>query len=54
MAWTTTIAIGAIFGILIAYPDWNQEKDLYIMFVPWQAMVAASIGAALSYGRSTN
>ena len=54
IAWIMTIAIGAIFGILIALPDWNVEENLYILFVPWQAMVAASIGAALHIGRAGN
>lgn len=45
-AWSLIVAIGALFGLLL-YPaaHWNA---MVLLFVPWQAAVAASITPALT------
>jgi len=45
-AWSLIVAIGALFGLLL-YPaaHWNA---MVLVFVPWQAAVAASIAPALT------
>ncbi|MBC8020150.1 MAG: hypothetical protein H7X78_02925 [Methyloceanibacter sp.] len=45
-AWSLIVAIGALFGLLL-YPaaHWNA---MVLLFVPWQAAVAASIAPALT------
>jgi len=46
-AWLSTISIGAILGLLVIYATTGGDEYLLILFVPWQGLVAASIGYAL-------
>ncbi len=42
-----TIVAGAIAGLLVVFPLEHQRDSWIILFVPWQALVAAAIGYAL-------
>ncbi len=43
-----TIVVGAIAGLLVIYPLEYQTDAWIVLFVPWQALVAAAIGYALN------
>lgn len=47
-AWLSTIAVGAILGLLVIFAIKGDDEYLLILFVPWQGLVAACIGTALS------
>ena len=53
-AWLLTITVGAIAGLLIIFPAEYIQDKWFILFVPWQCLVAASIGHALANGPSTD
>jgi hypothetical protein len=42
-----TIAVGAICGLLVIYPLDHHQDSWIVLFVPWQALVAAVIGYGL-------
>ena len=43
-----TIAAGAVAGLLVNYPLKESSNIWFILFIPWQALVAACIGYALT------
>ncbi len=53
-AWLLVVAAGAFAGILVVYPYNSGDENFLVLFVPWQALVAASIGYALSFGQTSN
>jgi len=44
----TTISLGAILGLLAIFAMGGEDKYLLILFIPWQAVIAASIGHAMA------
>jgi len=45
-AWVTVVLVGAALGVLL-YPA-VETRVLVLLFVPWQALVAAAIGFGLT------
>jgi len=45
-SWIVTVAVGTALGVLL-YPAADLGA-LWLLFVPWQALVAASIGFGLT------
>lgn len=45
-AWVTVVLVGAALGVLL-YPA-VEARVLFLLFIPWQALVAAAIGVGLT------
>lgn len=48
ISWILTVGVGAIAGLLVVPEARSVEQDFLLLFVVWQAAVAACIGYALT------